>query len=101
MRKLTTSELEAELQVGTVDLAEVELVLPLEQSIAEFVAAVAQITDENLDVFTIGSLVRELPAPPIETFLLAQASRAAQTRQPDTRAAAAVADADLIAAISP
>lgn len=96
MRKLTTSELEAELQVGTVDLAEIELVLPLEQSIAEYIAAAEQMTIETLAV-----LSQDVRVETIDLKLSTQASKALQTRLPDTRAADAVADADLMAAISP
>lgn len=96
MRKLTTAELEAELQVGTVDLSEIELVMPLDQPIEEFMRAVEVLATETLDP----PKVSITPNEPITAKMETQAKKARATKKADTRAAKAVADADQVAATS-
>lgn len=95
MRKLTTTQLEAELQVGTVDMSEVELVLPLDQSIDEFLAVA-----EHPEFVGRRTVRGSRGLAEIAAVLALKAAEAIATKIPDTRAALAVADADAAATSS-
>lgn len=92
MRKLTITELEAELQVGTVDMSDVELVLPLDQSIDDFMVAA-----ENLPTTVREDLLPMARPFDLGAMLLDTAKIPVAMKAPDTRAALAVADADAAA----
>jgi len=97
MRKLTAAQLEQELQIGTVDLSQVEIVVELGETLEESEATQQAAIASSLTGVESNPSANEPSAPvSFADILKAQADKAVETIPADTRAAIVAADADTL-----